>query len=201
MSPNTSYDMLLQEQPTMSRTHQYRKVMKPLLERKRRARINKCLDELKDLMVYALQSEGESIAKLEKADVLELTVAHLHKLKRQQALRSSSPTLDADRYRSGFTACAGEVSRCLAAIPGVDIRVGTTLMTHLGASINSLDSCTSPLSVNTITTSSVPMSSPSSSSDGGYTSGRDEAASPVSVGAPSPVAAAQPKTEAVWRPF
>ena len=49
----------------MSRTHQYRKVMKPLLERKRRARINKCLDELKDLMVYALQSEGKQSLKLQ----------------------------------------------------------------------------------------------------------------------------------------
>jgi hypothetical protein len=47
----------------MSRTHQYRKVMKPLLERKRRARINKCLDDLKELMVTALQAEGESITK------------------------------------------------------------------------------------------------------------------------------------------
>ena len=64
----------------MSRTHQYRKVMKPLLERKRRARINKCLDELKELMVHALQHEGESISKLEKADVLELTVRWLHNL-------------------------------------------------------------------------------------------------------------------------
>ena len=72
------------DEAPMSRTHQYRKVMKPLLERKRRARINKCLDELKDLMVYALQSEGESITKLEKADVLELTVNHMRKLKRQQ---------------------------------------------------------------------------------------------------------------------
>ena len=72
------------EEAPMSRTHQYRKVMKPLLERKRRARINKCLDDLKDLMVFALQSEGESICKLEKADVLELTVKHLQKLKRQQ---------------------------------------------------------------------------------------------------------------------
>merc|ERR1712037_869797 len=61
------------DEAPMSRTHQYRKVMKPLLERKRRARINKCLDEIKDLMVYALQSEGESVNKLEKADVLELT--------------------------------------------------------------------------------------------------------------------------------
>ena len=43
--------------------------MKPLLERKRRARINRCLDELKELMVFALESEGESMAKLEKADL------------------------------------------------------------------------------------------------------------------------------------
>ena len=39
----------------LSRTHTYKKVTKPLLERKRRARINKCLDELKDIMTVALQ--------------------------------------------------------------------------------------------------------------------------------------------------
>merc|ERR1711953_1629393 len=95
---NTSYPQNFDnyeavEEAPMSRTHQYRKVMKPLLERKRRARINKCLDDLKDLMVYALQSEGESITKLEKADVLELTVRHLQKLKRQQQLQAN-PSLD-----------------------------------------------------------------------------------------------------------
>lgn len=40
----------------VSRTYQYRKVMKPMLERKRRARINRCLDELKELMTSALQT-------------------------------------------------------------------------------------------------------------------------------------------------
>ena len=38
------------DEPPMSRTNQYRKVMKPMLERKRRARINKCLDEIKDII-------------------------------------------------------------------------------------------------------------------------------------------------------
>ncbi|XP_033611068.1 enhancer of split mgamma protein isoform X2 [Cryptotermes secundus] len=42
--------------PPISRTIQYKKVTKPLLERKRRARINRCLDELKDLMVGALEA-------------------------------------------------------------------------------------------------------------------------------------------------
>ncbi|XKL68905.1 hypothetical protein PGB90_006674 [Kerria lacca] len=36
--------------PPISRTLRYKKVTKPLLERKRRARINRCLDELKDLV-------------------------------------------------------------------------------------------------------------------------------------------------------
>lgn len=40
----------------VSRTFQYRKYMKPMLERKRRARINRCLDELKELMTSALQN-------------------------------------------------------------------------------------------------------------------------------------------------
>merc|ERR1712141_576883 len=95
---NTHYNMapVIKSEPMdepMSRTDQYRKVVKPLIERKRRARINACLDELKDLMVFALQTEGESISKLEKADVLELTVSHLRKLKRQQML-SLNPALD-----------------------------------------------------------------------------------------------------------
>merc|ERR1712037_75370 len=175
------------DEAPMSRTHQYRKVMKPLLERKRRARINKCLDEIKDLMVYALQSEGESVNKLEKADVLELTVQHLRKLKRQQQLQAN-PALDMDRYRAGYTACASEVSRFMSSMPGVNITMGTHLMGHLGSSIQSIESQTSSVSA--------PLS-PSGSSDCGYNSGRDSN-SPLSVGAPSP----QPmKAEIVWRPF
>lgn len=65
--------------------------MKPLLERKRRARINKCLDELKDIMTVALQAQGENVSKLEKADILELTVRHLHKLSASQRLLLTSP--------------------------------------------------------------------------------------------------------------
>ncbi|XP_075238221.1 enhancer of split mgamma protein-like [Lycorma delicatula] len=143
----------------ISRTYQYRKVMKPMLERKRRARINRCLDELKELMVTALQAEGENVSKLEKADILELTVRHLHKLRRQQRL-AVNPVTDADRFRAGFTHCATEVSRCLASTPGVDVRLGTKLMTHLGHRLNDMDRL-SPLSVRVPDTGS---SSPAPSS-------------------------------------
>lgn len=63
---SSTYEVNIEDVEPMSRTYQYRKVMKPMLERKRRARINKCLDELKDLMVGALQSEGETITNLRR---------------------------------------------------------------------------------------------------------------------------------------
>ena len=73
--------------------------MKPLLERKRRARINKCLDELKDIMTVALQAQGENVSKLEKADILELTVRHLHKLQQSQRLMPRNPVEEVQRFQ------------------------------------------------------------------------------------------------------
>merc|ERR1712012_620495 len=185
----------------LSRTEEYRKVVKPLIERKRRARINSCLDELKDLMMFALQSEGESISKLEKADVLELTVKHLRKLKRQQML-TVNPGLEMDRYRAGFTTCATEVSRCLAST-GVDVAIGSRLMSHLGHKLNTIESSRqSPLSVR-VPEPRVPkhlrMSSPVS--DGGYESGRDMTPSPQGLLTISPSAVKQEQLSPVWRPF
>ena len=198
--------------PTMSRTHQYRKVMKPLLERKRRARINKYLDEMKDIMMATFEAEGESVNKLEKADILQLTVCHLQKLKRQQMLRLN-PALEEDRFRSGYTACANDVSKFLSTVPGVSLHFGTGLMSHLGSSL-SAPAPRAPLSVNTVSTSSANAASPahnislpmSPNSDGGYNSGRDSTPSPaLSVGSEDvsrhikqEAAAA---TSPVWRPF
>merc|ERR1711990_463053 len=179
------------EDEPMSRTDQYRKVMKPLIEKKRRARINACLDELKDLMVFAMQSEGESISKLEKADVLELTVKHLRKLKRQQML-SLNPALDMDRFHAGYTTCATEVSRTLAST-GVDISIGSRLMSHLGHKLNNIEtSRVAPLHIR-VPEQRVPkhLRMPSPSSDGGYDSGRDSSPSPQGLLTISPV----------WRPF
>ena len=192
MAPVIKMESLYEE--PMSRTDQYRKVMKPLLERKRRARINACLDELKDLMVFALQTEGENISKLEKADVLELTVRHLQKLKRQQML-ALNPALDLDRFHAGYTACATEVSKCLAST-GVDITVGSRLMSNLGHKLHSIES--SRVSSLQIKVSSSPAS------DCGYSSGRDSTPSPsISLTPGHPLIS--PKMEhqdsSVWRPF
>merc|ERR1711915_169836 len=197
MAPIKS-EVMVDDEP-MSRTNQYRKIVKPLLERKRRARINACLDELKDLMVHALQTEGESISKLEKADVLELTVKHLRKLKRQQML-SVNPSLDMDRFHAGYTTCATEVSRTLAST-GVDISIGSRLMSHLGHKLNTIEaSHISPLTVRVPEPLPVKMiRMPSPSSDPGYESGRDCTPSPRNT--TSPISSSAQSSEGVWRPF
>ena len=46
----------------MSKTYTYKKITKPLLERKRRARINACLDELKDIMTVRKQIDSIAIS-------------------------------------------------------------------------------------------------------------------------------------------
>lgn len=162
-----------------------------MLERQRRARINASLDQLKEILITGLQSEGENVARLEKADILELTVRHLHKLQ-QQVLATPPPTTTADnsassfhnlgedeKFRTGFSTCAKEVSRLLAtAVPKIDIQVGTNLMIHLGHALNQLThtkgqqhqfivrNSTGPISPapTVLLTSNSPLPSPSSTS-------------------------------------
>ncbi|XP_014371411.2 enhancer of split mbeta protein [Papilio machaon] len=148
--PHGVYTAPPHDEEPVSRTYQYRKVMKPMLERKRRARINRCLDELKDLMVTALQAEGENVSKLEKADILELTVRHLHSLKRRGQLVLKPEMSYAERFRAGFTQCATEVSQFIANATlaanamqrqgPVDPQAGARLLQHLSNCIRRLES-------------------------------------------------------------
>ena len=86
--------------------------------RKTRARVNKCLDELKNLIANTLQPE--SIGRLTKGDVLELTVTHLKKLKKLQS--RNQPTIKPipsgqDKFRGGCCRCVSLVSHSLASVP------------------------------------------------------------------------------------
>lgn len=127
-------------QGNMSKTQHYRKVTKPLLERKRRARMNHYLDELKDLIVETMESQGEHVTKLEKADILEMTVSYL-KTKKQCAQPSSSQSdqVNPEKFRAGYTQAAYEVSKVFASVPGLDKKFGTQLMKHLGYQLKDLN--------------------------------------------------------------
>ncbi|XP_043975178.1 transcription factor HES-2.1 [Gambusia affinis] len=87
--------------------HELRKTLKPLLEKRRRARINDSLSHLKSLILPLVGKDNARYSKLEKADILEMTVRFLRDL-------PSSPVKDsADSYREGYKACLQRVSALL----------------------------------------------------------------------------------------
>ncbi|KAK8398001.1 hypothetical protein O3P69_003715 [Scylla paramamosain] len=74
-------------------------IRKPLMERKRRERINTSLNDLASLLTEARMvrpDAGGRPAKLEKADILELTVKHILRLKRR-------PTAPSDASKESST--------------------------------------------------------------------------------------------------
>lgn len=63
-----------------------RKIRKPLMEKKRRQRINNSLEYLKRVLLQntvAISTSGGRVAKLEKADILEMTVRYIQTLHQQ----------------------------------------------------------------------------------------------------------------------
>ncbi|XP_077620112.1 transcription factor HES-3 [Crocuta crocuta] len=80
----------------------FRKISKPLMEKKRRARINVSLEQLKSLLEkhYSHQIRKR---KLEKADILELSVKYMKSL--QNSVQGLWPVPSAAEFPSGFRSC------------------------------------------------------------------------------------------------
>ena len=121
-----------------SKTEHYLKVKKPLLERQRRARINKCLDALKQ-MTCEMQSNPE-ILRMDKAEMLESTIQFMRqqKLKGKLSKCATQQTVDLSSFRAGYMNAVNEVSRVLASSPGMTVEMGKSIMSHLGRNFNSL---------------------------------------------------------------
>ncbi|PKK21614.1 hypothetical protein A306_00000403 [Columba livia] len=94
----------------LASTKEERKLRKPLIERKRRERINNCLDQLKETVVGAFHLDS----KLEKADILEMTVKHLQNIQSSKLMADSKVGLEAQqRYSTGYIQCMHEVHNLL----------------------------------------------------------------------------------------
>ncbi|EHB16677.1 Transcription factor HES-3, partial [Heterocephalus glaber] len=88
----------------------FRKISKPLMEKKRRARINLSLEQLRSLLEkhYSHQIRKR---KLEKADVLELSVKYMKSL--QSSLQGLWPMPSGAESPSGFRGCRPGVNQLL----------------------------------------------------------------------------------------
>uniref|UniRef100_A0A673V6X0 Transcription factor HES-7 n=1 Tax=Suricata suricatta TaxID=37032 RepID=A0A673V6X0_SURSU len=86
------------------------KMLKPLVEKRRRDRINRSLEELRLLLLEQTRDQNLRNPKLEKAEILEFAVGYLRERSRVEppgVLRS--PAQDAEAlascYLSGFREC------------------------------------------------------------------------------------------------
>ncbi|KAH8417353.1 hypothetical protein KR222_009474 [Zaprionus bogoriensis] len=115
-----------------TKTQIYQKVKKPLLERQRRARINKCLDTLKTLVADLRGDDG--VLRMDKAEMLESAVVFIRQLKTSKpvAVTAATPTVQLATFRNGYMNAVNEVSRVMASTPGMSVDLGKSVMTHLG---------------------------------------------------------------------
>uniref|UniRef100_A0A3Q3WXI6 Hairy/enhancer-of-split related with YRPW motif protein 2 n=1 Tax=Mola mola TaxID=94237 RepID=A0A3Q3WXI6_MOLML len=117
-----------------------RKKRRGIIEKRRRDRINNSLSELRRLVPTALEKQGS--AKLEKAEILQMTVDHLKVL---QATGGKgyldAHTLALDFLSLGFRECVTEVSRYLSAVEGLDTSdpLRARLLSHLTYCVSQRD--------------------------------------------------------------
>ncbi|KAL5105084.1 Enhancer of split mdelta protein [Taenia crassiceps] len=91
-----------------------RKITKPLMEKKRRERINLALESLKRFVAEPILNEGAQ--KLEKADILDLTVKYVHSCANRESspLPSQTPWLS---FLAGYSACEAALRHLLTSTP------------------------------------------------------------------------------------
>ncbi|XP_074753769.1 hairy/enhancer-of-split related with YRPW motif protein 1 isoform X3 [Athene noctua] len=121
MSPSTTSQILA------------RKRRRGIIEKRRRDRINNSLSELRRLVPSAFEKQVGS-AKLEKAEILQMTVDHLKMLHTAGGKGYFDAHALAMDYRSlGFRECLAEVARYLSIIEGLDASdpLRVRLVSHL----------------------------------------------------------------------
>lgn len=128
---------------------QLRKIKKPLIERRRRERINECLNQLKALVLEAMNKDESCYSKMEKADILEMTVTHLRSIHQNPISPSQTivtSTSDAEeeeeKYVLGYNECAKEVGSFLSRAEEVSSgKLGVPLMKHLVTCLKRVQKC------------------------------------------------------------
>nr|AGS55435.1 hairy enhancer of split 1 [Platynereis dumerilii] len=120
---------MMESQAPSNTALEYKKSTKPIMEKRRRARINASLLELKALLLDVMRQEGVRHQKMEKADILEMAVKHLRQIQKGVGLSTDRYVLN--KHNAGFNECANEVSRYLNDTDNVDIDTRTKILDHL----------------------------------------------------------------------
>ena len=84
------------------------------------------------MLLFFPSFQTSQYSKLEKADILEMTVKHLKNVQRQQlAMAAAADNTVVGKYRAGFSECAQEVTRYLSQVEGLHPETRGKLEMHL----------------------------------------------------------------------
>ncbi|CAM5178909.1 unnamed protein product [Eretmochelys imbricata] len=96
---------------------QDKKLLKPLMEKRRRDRMNRSLERLRLLLLEATQDERLKNPKVEKAEILQKTVHFVRTQPPAEPARQEETFLR--RYQSGYRECLSQATRFLHSSPGI----------------------------------------------------------------------------------
>ena len=89
-------------------------------------------DEKYLMLLFFLSFQTSQYSKLEKADILEMTVKHLKNVQHQQlVMAAAADNTVVGKYRAGFSECAQEVTRYLSQVEGLHPETRGKLEMHL----------------------------------------------------------------------
>ncbi|PIK58850.1 hairy and enhancer of split transcription factor C [Apostichopus japonicus] len=111
-----------------SRQIKSRRVSKHLTERKRRARINDSLLQLKTIVYPAVKDEVVQNSKMEKADILDMTLRYVKDIQ-QKKREGIQPSVD--QFHAGYSECLSQVSNFLTSSESMSLETRRRLLTYL----------------------------------------------------------------------
>ncbi|XP_077117779.1 transcription factor HES-7-like [Ranitomeya variabilis] len=108
-------------------------ILKPVVEKQRRDRINRSLDEIRVLLLDLTGNQKLRNPKMEKADILELTVTYVQNVTRMKTHEPQRWVSPAEKfYLSGFRDCLDRTEDFIQDIsPAAKARFLDELQTHL----------------------------------------------------------------------
>jgi len=81
----SKFDYHTKKKPANKSASEHRKITKPIMEKRRRARINQSLEQLRIILLEQFKECSKKSNNLEKADILELTVKYIKDMTSKQA--------------------------------------------------------------------------------------------------------------------
>ncbi|XP_022345726.2 uncharacterized protein LOC111138170 [Crassostrea virginica] len=135
MAPTETKDEVKKEAVHSSTGSPKRRVNKPMIERRRRERINECLNQLQTL-ISQLDKDKQKIGKsnkLEKADILEMTVDFVkrsHPPPKEESEQREHLS-ESVQYIAGYEKCRNEIQNFLQSSENVPDDVRSALIGHL----------------------------------------------------------------------